>query len=141
MAARQLLAAPDDAREAGVAERDVVELAGLAAKAEPDGGSVDPCVRGFERGEAERAVAARVFLVADADQRLLEQRDDGGDDLVEGQDRLGEIARDAPANQRQCRGERGHAVVFRFVADLAPARVIAILLASPRVAAGGLEVS
>src|SRR5205814_1186755 len=38
-------------------------------------------------------------------------------------------------------GERDHALELAVVADAAPARVVAVLLASARIAAGGLQVA
>ena len=118
-----------------------MELAGLAAEAEADGRSRDPRVRAFERGQAERAIAAGVFLVAHPDEGLLQQLHDGGHDFAHRQHGFGEIARHATAKQRQRCREAGQPVVLRFVAHLAPSRVIAILLASFGVASRGLEMA
>ena len=78
---------------------------------------------------AERAVCARVLLVADADQRLVEQRHDRGEHLLPRQARRRrsrEPARgwgSAPPNGEQ-------AIELRLVARRAPVRVVAVLLAT-----------
>ena len=141
LAARQFLAAPDDAREARIAERDVVELARLALEAEPDRRAGDSRVAVAQRRQAERLVVARVLVVADADQRLLEELHHGRHDLRARQAGRRDVGVGPAAQRRQRRGEIEDAVVLRFVADLAPARVIAMLLAAARVAAGGLQVA
>ena len=71
---------------------------------------------------------------------LLQQLDDGGEHLLTRQAgrQVGGRA-DGEAGQR--RGEGEQAAVLRLVADFAPARVIAILLAAAGVAAGGLDVA
>ena len=71
---RQVLAALDDAREARVGDRDAVLDAALAAEAEAQRRAVDLHVPAAQRGEAEGVVLARVLVVADADQRPVEQR-------------------------------------------------------------------
>ena len=94
-----------------------------------------------ERREAERAVLARVALVADPDERRREQPHDGGEHLRARHARQREIAPRARADARQRRAERAQAAVLRLVAHLAPARVIAILLAAARVARRRLDVA
>ena len=76
------------------------------------------------------------------DERRLEQADDGRQHLAPRQAAAG---RGLP--RRCCRmagqrfGEGDHPAVFRFVAHRAPPRVIAVLLAALRVAAGRLQVA
>src|SRR6185503_3318160 len=89
----------------------------------------------------ERGVLPRVLLVADADESRLEEPHHGRQHFLARQARTREIVIDAAAYPRQRAREGDDAPVFRLVAHLAPARVIAILLASPRVAAGGLQVT
>src|SRR5207248_5189623 len=50
------------------------------------------------------------------------------------------VARDPPAQPGQGLGELDHAAVLVLVPDLAPAVVVAVLLAPARVPAGGLDV-
>src|SRR6185437_13931290 len=54
---------------------------------------------------------------------------------------LGQVGLDPGPQPRQRLAERQHPAVLRLVAGLAPLRVVAVLLASPRVAAGGLQVT
>jgi hypothetical protein len=92
-------------------------------------------------GQAERVVAARVFLIPDAHQRDLQQVDDGGQHLFARQAGPLEGGVDLAPDRRQRLAEFEHAFVFDLVAQRAPARVIAVLLAVFRVAPGGLQVA
>ena len=56
-----------------------------------------------------------------------------------GKSAAGEISRHPPANLLQSAAEADHAIVFGFVADLSPIRMIAILLATAGVTPGGLK--
>ena len=89
--------------------------------------------------QPERAVAARVLGVADADQRGLEEAHDRGEDLLPGKPGRARSAVDARAERRQPLGEGEQPAVLGLVADLAPARVIAVLLAALGVAAHRLD--
>ena len=91
--AGQVLAAPDDRRQPAVAQADLVLLAGLAAEPEPDRGPVDRGVAVLERRQAERPVEPRVLVVADPDERQLEQPDDRRQDLLARQPGPGQVAR------------------------------------------------
>ena len=124
-----------------VAERDVVELAGLAAEAKPDRRARDSRVAGAHRRQAERLVVARVLLVADANQRLLEELHDGGDDLVARQAGQRDVGVGLPPQRRQRGGEVEDAIVLGLVPYATPARVIAMLLAPARVSTGRLQVA
>src|SRR5690606_8119370 len=87
------------------------------------------------------AVLAGVLVVADADAGALQQADDRGDDLRAGQPGASELAFDRAPDHRQGRREGRHALELGLVAHLAPTAVIAVLLASARVAPRRLEVS
>ncbi len=113
----------------------------LAAEFEPHGRAVDLRVLLTQRREAERLVVPRILLVADANERLLEQLHDGGKDLFARQAGAAHVGGRARANARQGLSERDQAAVFHFVAHLSPSRVITILLASARIAAGRLQVA
>ena len=80
-------------------------------------------------------------VVADADQGVFQQVDDGRQDLFARQAALAHIGRDALADGGQRLAEVEHAFVLRAVAHLAPARMVAVLLAAPVVAAGRLDVA
>src|SRR6266478_3186274 len=95
----------------------------------------------FHRREPKRFVFARVFFVPDADESALEQLHDRCQDFVSRQSRRFQIPRDSPADLRQRFAETNYAVVFVFVANLAPALVIKVLFATARVATGCLNVT
>src|SRR5205807_4821419 len=81
----------------------------------------------------------RVLLVADPRERGLQQPDHRGEDLLARQPGEAQVVLDPLADPREGGGEGEQAVVFRLVARLAPARVVAVLLAALRVPAGRLE--
>src|SRR5216110_2874192 len=86
---RQLAAALHDAREARVGDGDGVLDAALAAEAEAQHLAVDLEMPPAQRGEAVGAVLAHVFVVADADQRLVEETHYRSEDLAAAQVRVG----------------------------------------------------
>ena len=93
----------------------------------------------LHRREAVRIVLLGILFVSDADHRCFEQRNDRREDFFARQARACEIAADRSPDAGQGFRERDHAVEFRLVADLAPARVVAILLAAASVPTGCLE--
>jgi hypothetical protein len=72
---------------------------------------------------------------------LLEKLDDGREHFLARQILAPQMAGHAGADARERLRERDETAVLHFVADLAPARVITILLAAPRVATGRLQVA
>src|SRR4030095_8491143 len=94
-----------------------------------------------QRRQAVRLVRARVFLVADAQQRCVEQPNYGGEHFILRQTRQREILPQAPAQPRQLRAEFDHAREFSVVARLAPRRMVAVLLALARIASRRLQVT
>ncbi len=138
---RQVLAALDDARKPRILQRDAVLDAALAAEGEAQHLAVDAHVAPAQRGEAEGVVLARVLVVADADQRAVEQPHHGGEELAPRMVRRAQVALDALAQQRQHLAELEHVAELRVVARLAVRRVIAVLLAAARVARRGLDVA
>jgi len=138
--AGNLAAGLDDAREARVAEIDGVADAALAAELEAHGPPRNFRVLIAQGRQAKRFVVLRVLLVAHTDQRLLEQLHDGGEHLFPRKPAAPQIPFGVRANATQRARERDQALVFHVVTDLAPAWVIAILLASARVAADRLNV-
>jgi hypothetical protein len=82
-----------------------------------------------------------VLLVADPDQGRFEQADDGGEHLLPWQARPPQIGVDPAPDGGQGLGEGDQPAVLRLVPHLAPARVIAVLLAALVVAAGRLQVA
>src|SRR3569623_496040 len=139
--ARQIAATFDDASEAAIRDVDLMTLAALAAKIEMHGGAVDRDVAIAHGGEAVRAVLARIFLIADAYQCEFEQTHDGRQYFILGHARQGKIVSYPRANARQRMAEGDHAGVLGGVALAAPGRVITVLLAAARIAAGGLQMT
>src|SRR5688572_26664806 len=132
--AGQLLTCLEDARQAPIAQVDVMFLAALALEVKVDLRALDLDVITVQRGQSVRAIFARVFIVADANQRGLEQPHDRRQDFLARQSRSAQISLDAGAQPGQRFAERQQTLELRLVAQLAPALVIAILLAPALVA-------
>jgi hypothetical protein len=115
--------------------------AALALEGEVDGVALDVDVAVAHGGETVGVVGVGVFLVADADEGGLHEADDGGEDFGARHVGEGEVVLDSLTDGGQSGAEEEHALVLGFVADLAPARVVAALLTALGIAAGGLEVS
>src|SRR6185436_8387470 len=130
-----------DAGQLAVAQRDAMVHAALAAELEEQRRALHSDLARAQRGKAKGIVGARVFLVAHANARGLEQPHDRGEHLVAGQTGQRQVLVDAATDARQRLGEGEHATVLGLVAYFAPAHVIAVLLAPARVAAGSLEVA
>ena len=141
LVARQVAAILDDAGEPAVVDVGFVALAAFAAEADVDVAALDRDVAVAQRRQPEALVRFRVFGVADADQRHFHQADDRRQNLFARQAAALQIGLDAGADQRQDAGEGQQLGVFRLVAHLAPARMIAVLLAPLRVAAGRLQMA
>ena len=122
-------------------ELDGVLLATLAAKGESDLGADDVDVPVAQRGQPVGPVLLAVLIIPDADSRIFQQADDAREHLLPRQSGSFEVAVRLFADLRQRLGKGEHAVVLDRVADLAPMRVVAILLAAPRVASGRLQVA
>ena len=112
----------------------------LAGEHEGDLGSRDARVPVPEGREAVGAVVTRVFVVADADERRLQQLGDGRQHLVARDAGEREVGVDALPHRREGVGERGQAVELHPVAERGPVGVVAVLEPTPLVAPHGLEV-
>src|SRR5690606_37009 len=137
----ELLATPQQPHQARVVEDDVVVLPALAAEAETGAATaqeLDMAVA--QRSQAEGTVVARVFGVADPDQGLAHDRHYHRHYLLARKARARQVGAQAPAQLRQCLAERDDAIELALAAHLAPARVVAVLLATARIASGGLDV-
>src|SRR6267142_169624 len=99
--ARKLLARADNPSHAAIVEIDLAELSALALKFQVHDRAVDLGVTIAQRGETVGAVGPCVFLVADADQRTVEQGDDRGDDFLAGQSGQREVTSHLLAKSRQ----------------------------------------
>ena len=93
-----------------------------------------------KRRQAERSVGARVFDVADANERLFEKLHDNRDHFLPAQGHAAQILRDTAADAWQRARKRHHARILCLMAHFFPSRVIAVLLAAARVAARRLQV-
>src|SRR6266702_5028209 len=91
--------------------------------------------------QAEGAVLLSILLIADPDSGLLEEPDYRRQHLLPRHARPFQVAVGLLADFWQGRGKGQHPVVLDGVANLPPARVIAILFASPSVASGRLQVA
>ncbi len=138
---RHFLAALDDACQSPVVQVDLVLDAGLAVVAEGHRRAVDLGVAVAHRCQAVGPVLLRVLVVADADQRCLQQPDDQRQDLLPRQPVAPQVGLDALADARQRLAEGNHVLILVGIANLAPLRVIAVLLASLRIASGRLDVA
>ena len=141
LVAGQIAACLDDLREPPVLEIDGVPDTALAAELEAQRRSVDLRVLVAHRRQTERMIVAGVLLVADPDQRLLEQLHDRREHLLPRQPRLLQIGARAASNAWKHPRERHEAFVLGFVTRLTPARMVAVLFASARVAARRLNVA
>jgi hypothetical protein len=79
---RELLAAPHEARQAGVVEGHLVHLGALAGEAQPEVGALDLHVAVAERRQPEGPVGPGVLLVPDAHEGPCQELDDDGDHAV-----------------------------------------------------------
>ncbi len=138
--AGELLDLSHQRREAAIPHVDLVLLAALAAEGEADLGAGDLDVAVPHRRQAVAAVLARVLVVPDTDEGRLQQAHDQRQHLLARQAAATQVAIGPPPDPRQRPRELDQAPVLRLVAHLAPARVVAVLLAPARVAAGGLDV-
>ena len=86
-------------------------------------------------------VLARVLVVADADVGGVEQVHDRREHPLAAEVAARHVLVDPLADLRQRRAEGDHPVVLGLVAHRLPSRVVAVLLAAARVAAGGLQVA
>ena len=139
--AGDLLAGAHDAGEAAIAQRRAVQPAALAAVFEDDLGAREVDVAVAHGGKPVAAIVAGIFLIADPNERDLEEAHDGRQDLLARQPAARLIFGHARTKPRQCPGKRQHAVELGGVAERAPVGVVAILLAALRIAPGRLQVA
>jgi len=95
----------------------------------------------LKRREPVRLVGSRILVVADADERLLEQANDRRDHVLAAQLGPAQVGLHALPHADRRPPEREELAELRLVAVLAPLRVIAILLPPTGVAAGRLDVA
>src|SRR5207244_6509438 len=126
----QLLTLPDHAGEPAVRDADRMMLATLAPELEAQPRSLDGDVLAPQGREPIGPVVACVLLVAHPDQRRLEQAHHRGEDLLSRQAGPGQVSLDVLADLRERLGKIEESGVLRLIPYLAPARMVAILLAA-----------
>ena len=139
--AGQLLAAGDRAGHPPVVEDDVVRFARLPGESEMQGGGTNVDVVVAKRCYPVGIVGTGVFVVADSDQRVVEQPNGGGDNTLERQLVLPHVGLDSFPEIRKCVAEADERLELRFVPGALPIVVVAILLAIAGIAPGCLDVS
>jgi hypothetical protein len=94
-----------------------------------------------QRSETDAVVLLGVLRIAHAPERAFHQPDHRGEDLLARQAGASDVLLHLTADARQCLAEGEHVGEFGFVAQLAPARVVDVLLAPSRIATHGLDVA
>ena len=128
-------------RDALIGHPHFVHASALAAKTKMHFRSCHIDMSILHGCQAERFVFTRVFLIADADERALEQPHYRCQDFVPRQTRRSEVFTHAFANFRQSLREDHDPVVLVFVAHLAPTLMVKVLFAPARIATGCLNVA
>ena len=139
---RQVVELPEHAVQRAVAQRAVDACTALAAIAQADRVAVEPHVPRAQGRGAEGVVLPGIVGTADAQGRAVEKRQQcrDGEILVAGIV-LPQVAQDPSAQAGQSGTEGGQVGVFRLCPEGGPVRVVAVLLALARVAAGGLQMA
>ena len=134
--AGQVLAASDQRpRVGGRAGRPRAAWPDLPRNRKRTDATLDRRVPVAQGRQPERPVEPGVLVVADADQRQLEQADDGRQDLLARQAARGEVVVTAAPDPRQDLGEGEHALELVGCRGAGASGVVAVLLATARVAA------
>ncbi len=139
--AREVEDLPQDAGDPPVLDASFVPLAGFPPEGEADLRGLHVHMAALQGGEAEGVVLAQVGFIADTDQALFQEADDGCEDLLPGEAAPAEIGGNAAAENRQDLGEMQDMGKLDLIAEGGPVGMIEILLAPPGVAAGRLQMS
>src|SRR5579859_5582633 len=115
--------------------------AALAAEAETQFGAVDLHMLHAQGRQPVGAVFAGVLVVAHADEGLVEQLNDGGENLAPAQRGRPQVTLRALPDLGQRFAQLEHVAELRLVALVAIERVIAILFPAAGIAGGGLDVA
>src|SRR5947207_10674267 len=129
----------NDPRQPPVLEVDPMQLAAFAPKAEMHVRADHFGMSVSQGRQSERTVLLSILLVADPDSGLLSAADDRRKHLLSRHTGPFQVAVRLLADLRQGRSKGQHPVVLDGIANLAPARMISVLLASPGVAPGRLQ--
>ena len=93
-----------------------------------------------KRRQTKRVILLPVLLIAHTNESHLQEADNGCEHFLLRQTLPRKVAFHAGANSGQHLREIGHAIEFRFVPHLPPARMVAVLLAFPGITADSLKV-
>jgi hypothetical protein len=137
----EFLAALHDAGGRWVGEPRGLLHPALAPEADLQGGGACVHMPVAQRGQPERAVFGGVFLVAHAHRGAVQQPHDGRDHRLQRQRPAPQVARHRAADARQGAAELAQAVELLLPLLRLPVGVVAVLLAAPRIAAGGLQMT
>ena len=137
----QILTSRHDAREALVGNVDGVLLAALAAEMKVNARALDDHVLFAHGRQAERRVRPRVLLVPHPDERDFEEAHHRREHLLSRETGPPQLFVAALPQRGQGAGEGQDSFVLGVVPDLAPARMVAVLLASSLVSPGCLDVA
>ena len=141
MLSGQVLHLPHEAQQARVGDRQLLLLARLGAVSQHQFAPGDVQMPPPQGGGAETLVGGGIMFIAHAQLGEVEQADDGGDGAVLAQAALGQIAVETRPQLGQGAAEIGAAGIFLRLARGAEIGVVAILLASPVVIAGRLDMA
>ena len=138
---RQIPAPLNDAGEPGVGDGHGVFDPALAPEAELQQGPVDPHMPSAQSRQPEGAIGAGVFVVAHANERLVQQPHHRGEELAPGQVAGAQIALHALPEEREDLAELEHAAELRAITRCAVRGMVAILLPAAGVARRRLDVA
>jgi hypothetical protein len=137
----EILDRADDAGDAPIPHAQAPSLPALTVEVETQLGALHLQVTRAQGGEAIAGVVLCVFAVADADQRLVEEAHNRGQDLLARGSSQRHVLVDALSNAREQPGKFAETLILVAVTDVAPTRVIEVLLAAPRIPPRGLNVT
>ena len=86
--------------------------------------------------QAETVIGLRIFAIANAKEGQLQEADDRRQHVFARQAVMAQIGVHVRPDARERPAEHQHSVELGFISRLAPALMVAVLLASPRIAAG-----
>src|SRR5438552_6280639 len=129
------------ASESRITHINLVVLPALSAEPKEDPRANDIDVPRAKCGQPERSVLARVLAVANTHEGLIQDSHGRREHSFAWDAWPRQISVDAFADPWEGFREVDQSVIFRLVADLSPALVIAVLLSAPSIAPGGLDVT
>ncbi len=139
--AGQVLAFPDNVRQARICQIDLMLFSALTAESKANRRAMNVGMAIPKRGQAKRSIRARIFIVSNANQRVFQEADQCGENLLSRHPRKLQVPAYSAADARKRGTEQDHVRKFRLVADGSPARVIEVLFPSPRVSPGRLDMA